>query len=235
MQPQFERLAMLIGPEQVDKLATKTVAVFGLGGVGGNVVDALARSGVGHFVLVDADTVAPSNLNRQLIANVHTVGMAKVDAMEAHVLSVNPAATVDKRKVFYLAEEADKFDFAAYDYVVDAIDTVSAKIDLAVRCRAAHTPLISAMGCGNKLDPTRLAVADLFETEGDPLAKVMRRELRARGVDKLKVVWSTEAPRTPLFQPEGETRRQTPASCAFVPPVAGIMLAAEVVKDLLAQ
>ena len=237
MQEQFTRTAMLIGEDKIDLLATKTVTIFGLGGVGGNAADALARSGVGHFVLVDNDQVAASNINRQLIADMGTVGRNKVDVMAEHILSVNPLAVVEKHKVFYLPEEAAGFNFAAYDYVVDAIDTVSAKIDIAVRCSEKGTPLISAMGCGNKLDPTLLRVTDLFTTHTDPLAKVMRRELKARGVTKLKVVYSVEPPRTPLFDAEKEagiaTRRATPASSAFVPPVAGILLAHAVVKDLL--
>ncbi|MBQ4443947.1 MAG: tRNA threonylcarbamoyladenosine dehydratase [Clostridia bacterium] len=237
MKSQFVRTAMLIGEKKIEILSAKTVAVFGLGGVGGNVVDALARTGVGHFVLVDADRVAPSNINRQLIATWDTVGEDKVDAMARHVTAVNPSATVEKRKTFYLPENAGEFDFAAYDYVVDAIDTVSAKIDLAVRCQAAGTPLISAMGCGNKLDPTKLTVADLYDTHTDPLAKVMRRELKRRGVTKLKVVYSTEPAATPLFAPEegAPARRATPASTVFVPPVAGIVIAREVVMDLLGR
>lgn len=239
MQEQFVRIAMLIGEDKIEALATKTVAVFGLGGVGGNAVDALARSGVGHFVLVDNDQVAVSNVNRQLIATLDTVGQDKVDVMERHIWAINPQATVEKHKVFYLTDTADAFDFASYDYVVDAIDTVSAKIDIAVRCKEAGTPLISAMGCGNKLDPAALQVTDLFATHTDPLAKVMRRELKSRGVDKLKVVYSTEPARTPLFDAEKDagnaTRRATPASTPFVPPVAGIMLAHQVVKDLLGQ
>lgn len=230
---------MLIGEDKIEALATKTVAVFGLGGVGGNAVDALARSGVGHFVLVDNDQVAVSNVNRQLIATLDTVGQDKVDVMERHIRAINPQATVEKHKVFYLPDTAARFDFAAYDYVVDAIDTVSAKIDIAVRCKEAGTPLISAMGCGNKLDPAALQVTDLFATHTDPLAKVMRRELKSRGVDKLKVVYSTEPAATPLFDAEKDagnaTRRATPASTPFVPPVAGIMLAHQVVKDLLGQ
>ena len=235
MQPQFERSAMLMGEDALDVLATKTVAIFGLGGVGGNAADALARAGVGHLVLVDDDVVGVSNVNRQLVATLDTVGQAKVDVMARHIMSVNPAAEVVKHKAFYLPETAADFDFAAYDYVVDAVDTVAAKIDLAVRCHATATPLISAMGCGNKLDPTQLRVCDLFATAGDPLAKVMRHELRARGIESLKVVYSTEAPHTPLWQPaDSPTRRATPGSTPFVPPVAGILLAAEVVKDLLA-
>ena len=237
MQEQFVRMAMLIGEDKIEALATKTVAVFGLGGVGGNAVDALARAGVGHFVLVDNDQVALSNVNRQLIATLDTVGQDKVDVMERHIRAINPQATVEKHKVFYLTDTADAFDFASYDYVVDAIDTVSAKIDIAVRCKEAGTPLISAMGCGNKLNPAALQVTDLFATHTDPLAKVMRRELKSRGVDKLKVVYSTEPAHTPLFDAEKDagnaTRRATPASTPFVPPVAGIMLAHQVVKDLL--
>lgn len=235
MQPQFERTAMLLGEDAIDVLATKTVAVFGLGGVGGNAADALARAGIGHLVLVDNDVVGVSNVNRQLVATLDTVGKAKVDVMQAHVLSINPHARVDKHNAFYLPETADAYDFGSYDYVVDAVDTVAAKIDLAVRCHLSGTPLISAMGCGNKLDPTRLVVCDLFDTAGDPLAKVMRHELRARGIDSLKVVCSTEAPHVPLWQPDdGGARRATPSSTPFVPPVAGILLAAQVVKDLLA-
>jgi len=228
---------MLLGEDKIEALHAKCVAVFGLGGVGGNVVDALARTGVGHFVLVDNDRVAASNVNRQLIATLDVVGEDKVDVMARHIRAINPEATIEAHKTFYLPETAGDFDFARYDYVVDAIDTVSAKIDLAVRCKAAGTPLISAMGCGNKLDPTRLVVADLFDTHTDPLAKVMRRELKRRGVDRLKVVYSEEPARTPLFDGEAggaeNKRRATPASVVFVPPVAGIILAYEVVKDLL--
>ena len=244
----FERTRMLLGDEAMEKLARSRVAVFGLGGVGGYVVEALARSGVGALDLIDSDTVAPSNLNRQIIASASTLGMPKVDAAEARVKSINPACAVRKSTAFFLPENAGDFDFAAWNYVADAIDTVSGKIQLVLAAQTAGTPIISAMGAGNKLDPTAFRVSDIYKTRTDPLARVMRRELKKRGVEHLKVVWSDEQPTRPLEDlsiscrahcicPPGTKRhctdwRDIPGSAAFVPSVAGLILAGEVVKDL---
>ena len=229
MKEEFDRTARLLGEEAMEKLAAARVAVFGIGGVGGYAVEALARSGVGALDLIDSDTVSPSNLNRQIIATRQTVGRRKVDVAKERVLSINPACDVRTHPVFFMPETAGDFDFSAYSYVIDAVDTVSAKIALAEAANAAGVPIISAMGAGNKLDPTAFVVTDLFRTTTDPLARVMRRELRARGISRLKVVYSEEPPRTPAA-PEGE--RRTPASCAFVPSVAGLILAGEVIRDL---
>ena len=238
----FCRTQMVLGSDNVRMLSRKKVAVFGLGGVGGNACDALARSGVGAFVLIDNDVVCESNINRQLIANTGTLGMQKVDAMERHLLSINPDVKVEKKPIFYLPETANTIDFEGVDYVVDAIDTVTAKIDIIVRCRSLGIPVISALGCGNKVDPTQLLVTDIYKTSYDPLAKVLRRELRKRGVDSLTVVCSKESPITPLCDTDGNAivdrsvntqRRSTPGSTAFVPPVAGIMMASVVVRDLI--
>ena len=228
------RTRRVVGERALQILSEKTVAVFGLGGVGGNACDALVRCGVKHFVLVDNDEVCVSNLNRQLLATLDTVGQPKVDVAEAHIHRIDPMATVVKKKTFYLPETKEDFDFTSYDYVVDAIDTVTAKIDLAVRCHEAGTPLISALGCGNKLDPTQLKVCDLFDTSYDPLAKVLRRELKKRGVTRLKVVCSTEPPLPPIEDADAPKKGAHPApgSTPFVPPVAGILLASEVFKDL---
>ena len=234
MEDRTSRTRRVVGARALKTLEEKTVAVFGLGGVGGNVCDALVRCGVKHFVLVDNDEVCLSNLNRQLLATLDTVGKAKVDAAEAHLKRIDPSVTVVKKKTFYLPETAKEFDFASYDYVVDAIDTVTAKIDLAVRCHETGTPLLSALGCGNKIDPTKLKVCDLFETSYDPLAKVLRRELKKRGVTSQKVVCSTEPPLPPIEEADAPKKGAHPApgSTPFVPPVAGILIACEVFKDL---
>jgi tRNA A37 threonylcarbamoyladenosine dehydratase len=219
----------------MEKLSRSRVAVFGLGGVGSYAVEALARSGVGALDLIDSDRVALSNLNRQIIATAETVGMPKVDAAEARIRSINPDCTVRKSTVFFLPENAGEFDFAAWDYVADAIDTVSGKIALVLAARAAGTPIISAMGTGNKLDPSLLRVSDIYETSMCPLARVMRRELKKRGVERLQVVWSPEEPLTPE-QPEEdppEGRRSVPGSSAFVPAAAGLLMASAVVRDLI--
>lgn len=229
---QFSRLEMLIGKEQIEKLKTKKILIFGLGGVGGNVCDALARSGIMNFTIVDNDKVNITNINRQLIANLNTLDRYKVDVMEEHLKSINKDVVVEKKNMFYLPENAEEIDFSKYDYVVDAIDTVSAKIDIVSRCKTLHIPIISALGCGNKMDPTRLEIIDLSKTEYDPLAKVMRRELKKRGITHLKVVYSKEQP----IKPEVEisnNKKVVPGSTAFVPPVAGIIIASEVIKDLL--
>ena len=226
---------MLLGEEAMARLARARVAVFGVGGVGGYVVEALARSGIGALDLIDSDRVVLSNLNRQIIATRNTLGMLKVDAAKARVLSVNPDCAVRTWPVFYLPETADQFDFSQYDYVVDAIDTVAGKLQLIEAAKAAGVPVISSMGAGNKLDPTAFRVADISETSVCPLARVMRRELRKRGVEHVKVVYSTEPALSPA-PADGDThRRATPGSVAFVPSVAGLIIAGEVIKDLIKE
>lgn len=231
----FERTRMLFGPAAMEKLAASRVAVFGLGGVGGHAMEALVRSGVGALDLIDSDRVAPSNLNRQIIAAADTVGMYKVDAAEARIRAINPDCTVRKSTVFFLPETAGEFDFAAYDYVLDAIDTVSGKLAIVLSARAADVPVISAMGTGNKLDPSLLRVSDIYETSVCPLARVMRRELKKRGVERLKVVWSPEEPLDPEPPEEAppQGRRSIPGSNAFVPAAAGLLMASAVVRDLV--
>ena len=234
MKEQFIRTAMLFGEEAVENLQTKRVIVFGVGGVGGHVVEVLVRSGVGAIDLVDHDTVALSNLNRQLIATHDTLGQKKIEVMKKRILSIQPDCHVTLWDTFYLPEESGRFPFSEYDYIVDAIDTVTAKIDLVLQARAHNVPIISSMGTGNKLDPTKLTVADIYQTSVCPLAKVMRRELKKRGVEKLKVVYSTEEARTPIAGLVTEvTRKATPASNAFVPASAGLLIGSEVVKDLI--
>ncbi|MDO4407551.1 MAG: tRNA threonylcarbamoyladenosine dehydratase [Eubacteriales bacterium] len=244
MNEQFTRSRMLLGEEAMNRLEASRVAVFGVGGVGGFVVEALARSGIGTIDIIDNDTVALSNLNRQIIATMDTVGRDKVDVMKERIQSINPDAVVNARKCFFLPETAEQFDFTAYDYVVDAIDTVTGKIQLIVQAGEAGVPIISAMGAGNKMDPTKFEVADIYSTSIDPLARVMRRELKKRGVKSLKVVYSKEKPMVPRAEaeenacpePAQETeehkRRSTPGSLAFVPSVAGLIIAGEVIKDL---
>lgn len=261
MLEQFSRTQLLIGAEGVEKLAKARVAVFGIGGVGGYVVEALARSGIGEFDLIDDDKVCLSNLNRQIIATLDTVGRYKVDVMKERILSVNPEAIVNVHQCFYLPETADQFDFSKYDYVVDAVDTVTAKIDIIMRAGECGVPVMSSMGAGNKMDPTKFQVADIYKTSVCPLAKVMRRELKKRGVKKCKVVYSTEEALKPREVPgearrevigdqpgatgkeaicdqprtlqKGSGRRSTPGSIAFVPSVAGLIIAGEVIRDLL--
>ena len=248
---QFSRTQLLLGADNMDRLADAKVAVFGIGGVGGYVVEALARSGVGSFVLVDDDKVCLTNINRQIIATRKTVGKYKVDVMKDRILEINPDADVEIRKCFYLPENAADFDFSEYDYVVDAVDTVTAKIELIMRAKEAGTPVISRMGAGNKLDASAFRVADIYKTKVCPLAKVMRRELKKRGVKKLKVVYSEEQPIRPIEDmaiscrshcicPPGAKhkcteRRDIPGSVAFVPSVAGLIIAGEVIKDLTAE
>ena len=245
----FSRTEMLLGSAAMEKLAASRVAVFGIGGVGSFTVEALVRAGVGNLTLIDDDLVCLTNLNRQLHATTRTIGRPKVEIMRDRVLEINPGAKVTILQKFYLPENAEEFFNEKYDFVVDAIDTVTAKIDLIVRAQAKGIPVISCMGAGNKLDPTRFEVADIFKTTMCPLAKVMRYELRARGVKSLKVVYSKEKPLTPQNEtdtgchdhcvcPPGSTRtctirRQIPGSVSFVPSVAGLILAGEVVKDLI--
>ena len=232
----YSRTAMLLGEDAINKLKGSRVAVFGIGGVGGYVVEALVRAGIGAIDLIDNDEVCESNLNRQIIATRSTLGMAKVDAMEARIRDINPACRVKKYQCFYLPETAGQFDFTQYSYVVDAIDTVTGKIQLVMQAKEAEVPIISSMGTGNKLNPTELEVADIYKTSVCPLAKVMRRELKKRGVERLKVVYSKEEPRTPLVEHKEENanqvRRATPGSVSFVPSVAGLIIASEVIKDL---
>ena len=232
----FDRTRLVLGREAVEKLKNARVAVFGLGGVGGYVVEALARSGVGALDLIDNDTVALTNLNRQIIATHTTLGMPKTEAAKARVLDINPGCRVTVHNLFFLPETADNFDFTRYDYVVDAIDTVTAKLALIEKCAAAGTPIICSMGTGNKLDPTLLEIADIYETSVCPLARVMRAECRKRGIKSLKVLYSKEEPIAPktgdVDDPEETGRRAVPGSTAFVPPAAGLIIAAEVVRAL---
>ena len=238
MTEQFSRASLLIGQEGVDRLRRARVALFGVGGVGGYVAEALVRSGVGSLVFYDDDRVALSNLNRQIIALHSTVGRDKIDVMTERLLDINPNAKITGHKLFYLPEEAEKVDFGSFDYIADAVDTVAAKLDIIERAYHLGVPVISAMGAGNRLDPTRLRVGDVYETENCPLARVMRKELRKRGVPSLKVVYSTEPALQPLTAPDesasAHPRRATPGSMVFVPAVMGMIMAAEIVKDLLA-
>ena len=236
MENQFSRTERLLGKENMEKLAAARVCIFGIGGVGGYVAEALARSGVGHLELVDNDVICLSNLNRQIIATHETLGQYKVDVMKERILSINPTAEVTVYKCFYLPETRAQFDFTNYDYVVDAIDTVAGKIALVLQAEESGTPVISSMGAGNKLDPTAFHVADIYQTSVCPLAKVMRRELKKRGVKKLKVVYSKEQPVAVQNDEESllsSPRRSIPGSIAFVPSVAGLIIAGEVVKDLV--
>ncbi|MCR5129263.1 MAG: tRNA threonylcarbamoyladenosine dehydratase [Lachnospiraceae bacterium] len=247
---QFSRTQLIYGPEAMEKLAASRVAVFGIGGVGGYVVEALVRSGVGALDLIDDDKVCLTNLNRQIIATRKTVGKYKVDVAEERVHDINPDCVVRKYQTFYLPETADQFDFRAYDYVVDAIDTVTGKLGIIEQAREAGVPVISSMGAGNKTNATLFEVADIYETSVCPLAKVMRRECRKRGIEKLKVVYSKEEPKRPLEDmsiscrqhcicPPGTERKCTqrrdiPGSTAFVPSVVGLIIAGEVINDLTA-
>ena len=232
----FIRTKMLIGEQAFDKLKHARVAVFGVGGVGGYAVEALARGGIGAIDIIDSDTVAPSNVNRQILALVETIGEKKVDVAERRILSIDPAIKVRKFPIFYLPETAHLFNFSDYDYVIDAIDTVSGKIELVKRANEAGVPIICSMGTGNKLDPSAFEVSDIYKTSVCPLAKVMHSLCRKNGIKKLKVVYSKEEPKTPHSLSNAETKgtagRISPASCSFVPPVAGFILAGEVIKDI---
>ena len=248
---QFSRTELLLGKEAMDKLQNSRVAVFGIGGVGGYVCEALVRSGIGAFDLIDDDKVCLTNLNRQIIATKKTVGQYKTEVMRDRILEINPKAEVIIHNCFYLPENADDFDFSEYDYVVDAVDTVTAKLELIMRAKESGTPVISSMGAGNKLDASAFRVADIYKTKVCPLAKVMRRELKKRGVKKLKVVYSEEQPIRPVEDmaiscrshcicPPGAKhkcteRRDIPGSVTFVPSVVGLIIAGEVVKDLTAE
>ena len=234
----FSRTALLLGDEGMEKLKNATVAVFGLGGVGGYVVEALARSGVGALELVDHDTISLTNINRQLLATVDTVGQPKAEAAKARALAINPEAKVTARCEFYGPQTAENFDFSRYSYVVDAIDTVTGKLALVTAAKEAGVPIISCMGTGNKLDPTRFQIADISKTSVCPLARIMRKECAKRGIKHLKVLYSTEdpipsAPVDSLTEELPEGRRALPGSVAFVPSVAGLIIAGEVIKDII--
>lgn len=233
---QFLRTELLLGKEKMEKLKNAKVAIFGIGGVGGYVCEALARSGITSFVLIDHDTVSVTNINRQIIALNSTIGKYKTDVMKERILDINPKANVEVKKCFYLPENAHEFDFSEYTYVVDAVDTVTAKISIIMRAIECNIKIISSMGAGNKLDPTKFQVADIYKTSVCPLAKVMRHELKKRGVKKLKVVFSTELPITPEKIIKDENNGKViPGSTAFTPSVAGIILASEVIKDIIAS
>lgn len=231
-QSQFLRSEMILGSNSTDVLKGKNVILFGLGGVGSYTAEALARSGIGRLTIVDNDIVSVTNLNRQLCALHSTVGLPKVDVVKARILDINPDCSVTAVQKFYLPENSSEFSLESYDYIADAIDTVSAKIDLAVKSQELGIPLISCMGTGNKLDPARFTVSDIFKTSGCPLCRVMRNELKKRGVKNLNVVWSPEEPVKPLQTDENSGKRQTPASLPFVPPVAGMIMAGKIITDL---
>lgn len=245
---QFSRTQLLLGQKAMDRLAASRVAVFGIGGVGGYVCEALVRSGIGAFDLIDDDKVCLTNINRQIIATRTTIGKYKVDVMKERMLDINPKADINVHKCFFLPENSDDFDFEKYDYVVDAVDTVTAKLEIIMKAKKHNVPVISAMGAGNKLDPSAFMVADIYDTKICPLARIMRRELKKRNVDSLKVVYSQEKPTRPIEDmsvscrsncvcPPGAAhkcteRRDIPGSIAFVPSVAGLIIAGEIVKDL---
>lgn len=236
MKEQFVRSALLLGEDGIDRLVRAKVAVFGIGGVGGFVAEALARAGIGHFLLVDNDEVSISNINRQIIATWDSVGKKKTLVMKERIRSINPDAVVETKECFFLPENADEITFSEYDYIVDAVDTVSAKLEIITRARAAGVPVLSCMGAGNKLDPSRFMVTDIYQTKVCPLARVMRRELKKRGVDGCKVVYSTEEAKKPkselLSEEEAAGRREVPGSVSFVPSAAGLVAAGEVVREL---
>lgn len=233
MTTQFSRTEMLIGEAALAQLQKARVVVFGIGGVGGYVAEALARAGVGALDLVDNDVVSLSNLNRQIIALHSTIGQAKVDVAAQRLLDINPNLQIVVHKTFYLPENKDTFDFKQYDYVVDAIDTVAGKIALVEQAHDAGVPIISAMGAGNKLDATKLEVTDISKTHTCPLAKVMRQELRRRGINHVRVVYSTEPALKPSASTETSSKRQTPGSISYVPSVMGLLIAGEIIRDLI--
>ncbi len=249
IQDQFIRSAMLLGEDAICSLSQKNVAIFGIGGVGGHCADALARAGVGHFHLLDDDHISPSNLNRQLVALHSTLGRLKVDVMKERILDINPHATVETSTLFYTGKEEHLFSLSQFDYVIDCVDTMTAKLNLAVRCHEANIPMISAMGSANKLDPSGFHVTDISKTENCPLARVMRKELRRRGIRHLKVVFSkqealvpqklspqaTEAPAGSGQRQGNIGHKQTPGSLPFVPATVGLLLASAVVQDLIAN
>ena len=240
MADQYSRTRLLLGADGLDRLRNARVAIFGLGGVGGYVAEALARSGIGQLDLVDDDTINLTNLNRQVLALHSTIGIPKVEAAKKRILDIDPTIQVRTYESFYLPETADQFDFSEYDYVIDAIDTVTGKLELIAQAKASGTPIISCMGTGNKLDPTGFRVSDISKTSGCALARIIRKECSKRGLKGVKVVWSPELPLDPQIDPnepqepqrEGSSRRALPGSTAFVPGVAGLIIAGEVIRDL---
>lgn len=239
MQEQFLRTQFLLGEDGMEKLFGAHVAVFGIGGVGGYVVEALVRSGVGKIDIFDSDAVSVTNLNRQIIATAETIGRYKVDVMKERALSINPNVIINAHNCFYMPDNADEYDLSRYSYIVDAIDTVTGKIEIIVRANTAGVPVISCMGAGNKLDATQFETADIYDTTMCPLARTMRRELKKRGIERLKVVYSKEKPVRPVGgacadsdEPSVAARRDVPGSTAFVPAVAGMIAAGEVIRDL---
>lgn len=230
----YARTEMLLGKEAMETLKQAHVAVFGIGGVGGYVVEALARSGIGRLDIIDNDTVSITNINRQIIALEDTIGQLKVDVMEQRIHAINPEIEVTKQACFYLPETSDSFDFSQYDYVVDCVDTVTAKIEIILQAKAHQVPIISAMGAGNKIDPAKMEVADIYQTSYCPLAKVMRRELKKRHIQHVKVVYSKEKPMQPKLPcEENVAKKHVPGSMAFTPGVMGLIMASEIVKDLV--
>ena len=234
---QFSRTELLLGHKALESIKDKRVAVFGIGGVGGYVCEALVRTGIGHFDLIDNDDVSLTNINRQIIATHSTIGRAKVQVMKERMLDINPKVDITIHQCFYLPDNADEFDFTAYDYVVDAVDTVTAKLSIICKCKELGVPVISSMGTGNKLNPAAFEIADIYDTTMCPLAKVMRKELKKRGISSLKVVYSKEKPCAQAYdvtevEEPSDGRRSIPGSSAFCPPVAGLILASEVIKDL---
>ena len=235
MSARFERQSLIIGEDATKKLSQKKVALFGVGGVGSYAAEALARCGVGTVELIDSDCVSLSNVNRQLCALDSTVGLPKVDVVAARMKDINPDITVITRKEFFLPENTDGFDFSSYDFVIDAIDTVSAKVEIALRCSLLKIPMVSSMGTGNKLDPSALCISDLSKTSGCPLARVMRRELKKRGIVHMPVVYSTEEPIRPKDSPVSENGKPIPGSISFVPSVAGLLAASVAIKELIKE
>lgn len=237
MYNKFSRTEMLFGKESMEKLLNAHVAVFGIGGVGGYVVEALVRSGIGTIDLIDNDEICETNINRQIYATTTTIGKSKVDAAKERILQINPDCKVYVHKTFYMPDTSEQFDFSEYDYIVDAIDTVTAKLELIEQAKRCNTPIISSMGTGNKLNPTMLEVSDIYKTSVCPLARIMRQELKKRKIPKLKVVYSKEIPVTPIYDENcGEKSshgRHIPGSTSFVPPTAGLIIASEVIKDLI--
>ncbi len=230
----FERTELLIGEEALERLAGTRVALFGVGGVGGYALEALVRSGIGDITIIDGDTVSKSNINRQIIATAQTVGRAKVEVAKERAQTINPEVKITALNMFFSKENADSIDFSSFDYIIDAIDTVSSKIELIMRAKAAGVPIISSMGAGNKLDPTAFEVSDIYRTSVCPLARVMRTELKKRGVKSLKVVYSKEEPKKSVVKEStGESVRHSPGSIAFVPSVVGLIIGGEVIKDLI--
>lgn len=230
----FDRTRIVLGDDAIDKLKRSHVAIFGVGGVGGYAIEAIVRSGVGEITIVDNDTVSPSNINRQIIALHSTIGEKKIDVAEKRIKDINPECIVHKSDSFFLPGMEEEFSFASFSYVVDAIDTVSGKIALIETANEYSIPIISSMGAGNKLDPTLFTITDIYKTNTDPLSRVMRRELKKRGIKKLKVVWSPEKPITPIktMEEDNSKRRSTPGSVAFVPSVAGLIMAGEIIRTL---